>query len=106
MLSAALKGQKSSYALVSQLSLEKLAVQAGNIGDRLTLRADSLASTGVGAVAEAQLVHLLHHGAGATGTLHLTLGKEGKLAHLGADKQHCRAIFAGCHAGTATDAGS
>ena len=52
------------------------------------------------------LVQLPKPSAGATGTLHLTLGKEGKLAHLGADKQHCRAIFAGCHAGAATDAGS
>ena len=82
MLSAALKGQKSRYALVSQLSLEKLAVQAGNIGDRLTLRADSLASTGVGAIAEAQLVHLGHHVLGTLSSLYTALGKQGELANL------------------------
>ena len=106
MLSAALKGQKSSYALVSQLSLEKLAVQAGNIGDRLTLRADSLASTRVGAVAEAQLVHLGHHVLGTLSSLYTALGKQGELANLRADKEHSRTVLTSSDTSTATDARS
>lgn len=106
MLSAALKGQKSRYALVSQLSLEELAVQAGNIGDRLALRADCLASTSVGAVAEAQLVHLSQHVLGTLGSLYTALGKQGELANLRADKEHSRTVLTSSDTSTATDARS
>jgi hypothetical protein len=55
--------------LVSQLSLDHLAVEASDVGDGLILRADSLASAGVGAVTEAELVHLGNHVLHTTGSL-------------------------------------
>ena len=50
-----------STELVSELSLDELAVEASDVGDRLVLRALSLASTSVGAVTEAELLHLGDH---------------------------------------------
>ena len=52
---------KIHITLVSQFCLNELAVQAGDIGDGLVLRADGLASTGIGAVAEAGLFHSHYH---------------------------------------------
>jgi len=39
--------------LVSQLGLDELAVQTGDIGDAFVLRANGLAGTGIGAVTKA-----------------------------------------------------
>ena len=64
---------------VSELGLDNLAVEASDVGDSLALRADCLAGAGVGAVAEAKLVHLNDHVLHTTGSLysiqaHLTKG--------------------------------
>ena len=91
--------------LVSQLCLDELAVEASNVGDGLALRTYGFASTGVGAVTEAEFVHLGYHGLGTTGCLYATLWKEGELRHFRGDEEHGRAVLAGCHAGTASDAG-
>ena len=74
--------------LVGELCLDHLAVEAGDVGDGLVLRADGLAGTGVGAVAEAQLVHLGNHVLHATGSLNTALGKQGELADLRRDEEH------------------
>ena len=92
--------------LFRNLGIDELAVETGDIAQRNALGAFGCAGTGVGAVAEAEFVHLVDHGAGAAGTFNLSLWQEGELAYLGADEEHCRAVFAGCHAGAATDAGS
>ena len=68
--------------LISHLSLDHLAVQTSDVGDGLVLRADSLASAGVGAVTEAELVHLGNHVLHTTGGLYATLGKQGELRYL------------------------
>ena len=67
------------YELVGQLSLDKLAVQAGDICYRLVLRALSLASAGVGAVTEAKLLHLHNHRLGAFCGLWTALRQQGEL---------------------------
>ena len=58
-------GIKPCGRLVCKLSLDELTVQAGNVGDRLVLRALSLASAGVGTVTESELFHLHNHCLGA-----------------------------------------
>ena len=90
--------------LVGQLGLDELAVQAGDVGDGLVLRADGLAGAGVGAVAEAELIHLGDHGLGALGCLGTTLGQEGELGDLGADEEHGGTVLTSGYAGTAADA--
>ena len=97
--------QPNNYLLVVELGLDELAVEAGDVGDRLILRALSLAGTGVGAVSEAQFLHLGHHGLGTLGSLGTALGQQGELAHLTGDEEHGRAVLAGSHTGSASDAG-
>ena len=92
--------------LVSQLCLDELAVQAGDVGDGFALRTYSFASTGVGAVTEAEFVHLGYHSLGTTGCLYAALWKKGELRYLRADEEHGRTVLTSCHAGTTTDAGS
>ena len=74
--------------LISELCLDHLTVQASDVGDSLVLRADSLAGASVGAVTEAELVHLGNHVLHTTGSLNLTLGKQGKLANLRRYEEH------------------
>ena len=74
--------------LVGELGLDHLAVQAGDVGDGLVLRADGLAGTGVGAVAEAEFVHLGNHVLHTALGLYATLWEQGELRHLRADEQH------------------
>ena len=69
----------TARALVGQLRLDELTVQTGDVSDSLVLRAHSLACTGVGAVAEAELIHLGDHGLGALSGLRTALGQQGKL---------------------------
>ena len=95
-----------SLSLFSAFGFDKLAVETGDIAQRNVFGALGGAGTGVGAVAEAEFVHTANHGAGATFAFNLTLGEECKLAYLGRNEEHCRTIFAGCHAGAAADAGS
>ena len=68
--------------LVCEFGLDHLAVQAGDVGDGLVLRANSLASASVGAVTEAELIHLGDHVLHTTGSLYATLGKQGELRYL------------------------
>lgn len=93
----------NNSGLVFQLSLEELAVEAGDVADRNALGALGLAGTGVGAVTEAELVHLGKHSLGTAGCLNLTLGKEGELAHLGRYEEHGRTVLTSSYASTATD---
>ncbi len=90
--------------LVGELCLDQLAVEAGDVGDGLVLRADGLASTGVGAVAEAELVHLGNHVLHAAGSLHATLGKKGELRDLRRYEEHGRAVLTSCDTGATADA--
>ena len=69
--------------LVGKLSLQVLTVETSDVADAYTLGTLGLTSTSVGAVTEAELIHLGEHGLGTTCSLNLTLGKEGELAHLG-----------------------
>jgi succinate dehydrogenase / fumarate reductase iron-sulfur subunit len=73
---------------VSQLGLNHLAVHAGDVGDGLILRAYSLASAGVGAITEAEFVHLGNHVLHTTCSLYAALRKQGELRNLRADEQH------------------
>ena len=91
--------------LVGQLCLDELAVEAGDVGDGFAFWAYGFASTSIGAVAKAEFVHFGYHCLGTTGCLYATLWKEGELRHLRGDEEHGRAVLAGCHAGTASDAG-
>ena len=91
--------------LVLELSHNKLAVEAGDVGDAFVLGAYSFASAGVGAVAETEFVHLGHHGFGTFCAFYTTLGKEGELRHLRGYEEHGRTILTSGNAGTATDAG-
>lgn len=89
--------------LVSELCLDELAVEASDVGDRLVLRALSLASAGVGAVSETELLHLGDHCLSTLSCLRSALRKESELANLRAYEEHCRTVLAGCYTATATD---
>jgi hypothetical protein len=60
--------------LVGELGRNELAVQTGDIGNRLVLGALSLASAGIGAVAKSELFHLGHHVLGDDERLGATWG--------------------------------
>ena len=90
--------------LVSQFCLDELAVQAGDVGNGLVLRADSLAGAGVGAVTEAEFVHLGNHVLHTTGSLYATLGKQGELRHLRRYEQHSRTVLTSSDASATADA--
>ena len=89
--------------LVSELCLDELAVEASDVGDRLVLRALSLASASVGAVTEAELLHLSDHCLSTLSCLRTALRKESKLANLRAYEEHCRTVLTCSYAATATD---
>ena len=89
--------------LLRELGVDKFTVKTGDVAQRHVLGALCGAGTGVGAVAEAEFVHLAYHGAGTTFALDLALGQECKLAHLGRNEEHGRAVLAGSHTCTATD---
>ena len=69
------------------------------------LGAFGLAGTRVGAVAEAQFVHLGDHRLGAARTLDTALGQFGERRHAGGDEEHGRTVLARRGAGSAADAG-
>lgn len=89
--------------LVSELCLDELAVEASDVGDRLVLRALSLASASVGAVAEAELLHLGDHCLCALSSLRAALRQESELAHLRAYEEHRRAVLTCSYAAAAAD---
>ena len=74
--------------LISELSLDHLAVQTGDVGNSLVLRTNGLAGTCVGTVTEAELVHLGNHVLHTTGSLYAALGKQGELRNLRRYEQH------------------
>ena len=92
--------------LISELSLDHLAVQAGDVGNRLVLRAYSLASTGVGTVTKAELVHLGNHVLHTTCSLYATLWEQGELRNLRRYEQHGRAVLTSSYASATTYARS
>ena len=72
-------------------------------GDRLG--AFGLAGTRIGAVSEAQLVHLGDHCFRAACAFDAALRQFGQRRHAGCDEQHRRSVLAGGGAGSATHAG-
>ena len=90
--------------LVGELGLDHLAVQASDVGDGLVLRADSLASTSVGAVTEAEFVHLGYHVLHTAGSLYATLGKQGELRYLRRYEEHGRTVLTSSYASATADA--
>ena len=64
------------------------------------------ARTGVGAVTEAEFVHLGEHGFGALFGLYAALRQEGQLADFGSHEEHSRAVLTSRSTCTASDAGS
>ena len=90
--------------LVSHLSLDHLAVQAGDVGDGLVLRTYSLTGTGVGAVTEAELVHLGNHVLHTAGSLYTALREQGELADLAGYEEHGRAVLTSSYASATADA--
>jgi len=90
--------------LVGNLGLQHLAVEAGDVGDGLVLGANGLAGASVGAVAEAQLVHLGNHVLHTAGSLYTALRKQGELADLAGYEEHGRAVLTSCYASTTADA--
>ena len=91
--------------LILGLGCRELAVQAGDMRDGDRLGAFGLAGTRIGAVAEAQLVHLGDHRLGAARTLDTALGQFGERRHAGGDEEHGRTVLARRGAGSAADAG-
>ena len=71
-----------SDGLVSQLSLQELTVQAGDVSDRLVLRTNSLASTSVCTVTESKLIHACNHLLSTGSSLYTTLWEKCQLANL------------------------
>ena len=96
-----LRRRRVGLDLVFELGLEELSVEAGDVGYGDSLRALGLASSGVCAIAEAELVHLGHHSLGAARGLDTALREEGQLAHLGRDEEHGGAVFASRRASAA-----
>ena len=84
---------------------DEFAVEASDVAQRYVLGAFGCASTGVGAVAEAEFVHLAYHCACAALAFNLTLGQQCELAYLGRYEEHCGAVLAGSDTCAAADAG-
>ena len=100
--SATLKGCTGSVATVAAKELaDPLAVETGDVLPLDFLGAFSLAGVGVGAGAEAQLVHLADHLLDAVHGFGLALRQEGQVAHLGTDEEHGGGVLAGRHTGSA-----
>ena len=91
--------------LILGLGCRELAVQAGDMRDGDRLGAFGLAGTRIGAVAEAQLVHLGDHCFRAACAFDAALRQFGQRRHAGCDEQHRRSVLAGGGAGSATHAG-
>lgn len=94
----------SDKLLLRELRLEELAVETGDVVDGDSLRALHLAGTGVGAAAEAKLLHLRNHIPGPFGGLWAALRKEGEGADPCGHEQHRRAVLTGGNASSATNA--
>lgn len=103
-----LAGGKTHFSinqgLVCQLSLDELAVHAGDVGDAFVLGTNGFASTRVGAVAETELIHLGHHGLGTLRAFDTTLGEKCELRDLRRYEEHCGTVLTSRHTSTASDA--
>ena len=86
-----------TVVLFLALGRDKFAVETCDIANLDTLGTFGRAGTGVGAVAETELVHLHYHGACATFALNLSLGQECELAYLCRNEEHCRAVLTSSH---------
>ena len=96
----------SDKVLLRELSLEELAVEAGDVVDGDAFWTFHLAGTGVGAVTEAELFHLRDHILSPSSGLWTALWKQSERTYPCGHKEHRRAVFTGCNASTATNAGS
>ena len=90
--------------LVSEFCLYHLAVHASDVGDGLVLRTYCLASTSVGAVTKAELVHLGNHVLHTTCSLYATLWEQSELRNLRRYEQHSRTVLTSCYASATADA--
>ena len=90
--------------LVRNLSLNHLTVEASDVADGFVLRAHSLAGASVGAVTEAEFVHLGNHVLHAASSLYASLWEQGELADLAGNEEHGRAILTSSYAGATADA--
>ena len=81
---SSVRGKKNldKRRLISQLCLQELTVQAGDVGDRLVLRTNSLASTSVCTVTEAELIHACNHLLSTGSSFYTTLWEKCQLANL------------------------
>ena len=95
----------SDKVLLRELCLEKLTVEAGDVVDGDAFWTFHFTGAGVGAVAEAEFFHLCDHIPGPSGSLWTTLREQSEGTYPCGHKQHRRAVFTGCNAGTATYAG-
>ena len=91
--------------LLAKPRFQILSVQPCDMVDSDVLRAFHFASAGVGAVTEAEFVHLGDHGAGAAGGFRFALREQGEGTDASSDEQHGGAILTGGDAGAATNAG-
>lgn len=73
---------------MAETGADPLAVHAGDVESLDLLWALCLAGIGVGAVAEAEFVHLAYHLLNAVVGLWLALWEECHVAYLGADEEH------------------
>ena len=74
--------------LVRNLSFNHLTVEASDVADGFVLRAHSLAGASVGAVTEAEFVHLGNHVLHTAGSLYASLWEQGELRHLRRYEEH------------------
>ena len=81
-----------------------IAVELGDVVYADTLGTSGLALVEVGAVTEAQSVHLAYHGEHALVLLGLALGQKIKVSSLGGGEEHGGAVLAAGHTGTTADA--
>ena len=81
-----------------------VAVELGDIVHGDTLRASRLALVLVGAVAEAEGIHLTHHSEHTLVLLRVALGQQIEVRRLGGGEEHGGAVLAAGHASAATNA--
>ena len=89
---------------VFELGRQEFAVQTCDMRDGDALRTLRFAGTRIRTAAEPEFVHLGNHGLGSTQSFDLALRQLGQRRNAGRYEQHGRTVFAGSHAGTATDA--
>ena len=89
--------------LVAELGTYKVAVEASYMCQADLLGTFGCASTGVGAVTEAEFVHLLQHSLGTLVFLSFALRQQIELADFGSHEEHRTTVLASRSTSTATD---